>query len=115
MQIRQYLLMKKNYAFNGIAQNFCQLKNNSALKSREKDMEKITKDVEKLQEQSKSDQEAHVAAQKHFQAVSAGLSSNADGEDASLNDQLMSEFLTHYHFFEYSIYCLSVSFRFQQS
>ncbi|KAK3089416.1 hypothetical protein FSP39_003470 [Pinctada imbricata] len=52
--------------------------------------EKVGKDLERLQSQSTADQEAHEAAQKHYQAVSAGLSSNTDGEDASLNDQLIT-------------------------
>jgi structural maintenance of chromosome 2 len=39
----------------------------------------------------KEDQEAYTAAQNRFQAVSAGLSSNTDGEDATLNDQLLSK------------------------
>lgn len=33
------------------------------------------------------------AAKKHFQAVSAGLSSNDDGEAATLNDQLISKII----------------------
>lgn len=59
--------------------------------SKEKDMGKLGQELEKLQSQSTADQENHDAAQKHYQAVSAGLSSNTDGEAASLNDQLMSK------------------------
>lgn len=51
----------------------------------------MAKDLEKLQAQSNEDQEAYTAAQNRFQAVSAGLSSNTDGEDATLNDQLLSK------------------------
>ena len=47
--------------------------------------------LRKLQEASDTDKEAHAAAQKHYHAVSAGLSSNKDGEDASLNEQLMGK------------------------
>ncbi|XP_033737632.1 structural maintenance of chromosomes protein 2-like isoform X2 [Pecten maximus] len=60
------------------------------LQAKEKECGKVDSTLEKLQEQSKSDQEAHVAAQKHYQAATSGLSKNTDGEDASLNDQLMT-------------------------
>lgn len=54
-------------------------------------MSKLGQELEKLQAQSTTDQANHDLAQKHYQAVSAGLSSNTDGEAASLNDQLMSK------------------------
>lgn len=53
-------------------------------------MDKLAKQLEGLQKQSEADQDAHVAAQKHYQAVSAGLSSNDEGQAATLNDQLIS-------------------------
>ena len=53
-------------------------------------MEEVLK---KLGEKSKADEEAIAAAQGHFHAVSAGLSSNADGEDKTLADQLMGRYL----------------------
>ncbi|XP_070563660.1 structural maintenance of chromosomes protein 2-like [Ptychodera flava] len=61
----------------------------AALKSKEKEVEKINSSFTKLQDNSKEDAEAVTAAQKHFHAVSAGLSSNDDGEDKTLADQLM--------------------------
>ena len=64
-----------------------------ALKSKEKELGKLEKDLESLRQKSEQDHEAHTQAQKHFHAVSAGLSSNQDGEDASLNDQLMGRLL----------------------
>lgn len=64
----------------------------SALSTKQKEHEKLDKALKKLQDYTQQDQEAHSAAQKHFHAVSAGLSSNQDGEDASLNEQLMSEY-----------------------
>ncbi|XP_053395327.1 structural maintenance of chromosomes protein 2-like [Mercenaria mercenaria] len=64
--------------------------NTSAIKGREKDLEKLAKELEALQKQSEADQDAHVAAQKHYQAVSAGLSSNDDGQAATLNEQLIT-------------------------
>lgn len=71
-----------------------ELQNKKALVSKEKDMSKLGQELEKLQAQSTTDQANHDSAQKHYQAVSAGLSSNTDGEAASLNDQLMSKY-TH--------------------
>ncbi|XP_067137577.1 structural maintenance of chromosomes protein 2 [Centruroides vittatus] len=62
----------------------------STLKNKEKEMEKLLTKFLQLQETSKKDAEAVQAAQKHFQAVSAGLSSNAEGEEATLADQLMT-------------------------
>ena len=41
--------------------------------------------------------EAHAASQKHYHAVTAGLSTNEDGTDASLNDQLMGKFDVEYY------------------
>ncbi|XP_013783818.1 structural maintenance of chromosomes protein 2-like [Limulus polyphemus] len=58
--------------------------------SKEKQLQKLVCQLEKLQQDSKVDSEALTAAQKHFQAVSAGLSSNEDGEEATLADQLMT-------------------------
>ncbi|WAR24761.1 SMC2-like protein [Mya arenaria] len=64
--------------------------NNTAIKGREKDLEKLAKELENLEKQSDADKEAHTAAQKHYQAVTAGLSSNDDGQAATLNDQLIT-------------------------
>ena len=55
--------------------------------------------MKKLGEKSKADEEAIAAAQKHFHAVSAGLSSNADGEDKTLADQLMGSYLQDFLYF----------------
>ena len=43
-----------------------------------------------LLESSTRDQQALTDAQNHYHAVSAGLSSNTDGDDATLAEQLMS-------------------------
>lgn len=64
--------------------------NTAAIKGREKDLDKLAKELEGLQKQSEVDLDAHTAAQKHYQAVSAGLSSNDDGQAATLNDQLIT-------------------------
>ncbi|CAI9728869.1 maintenance of chromosomes 2-like [Octopus vulgaris] len=64
--------------------------NTKTIATREKDLEKILSATEKLQKQSIQDAEDFAAAQKHFHAVTAGLSSNDDGEAATLNDQLLT-------------------------
>lgn len=46
----------------------------------------------KLEQTSQADSNAVQAAQDHFHAVSAGLSSNEGGEDKTLADQVMSMF-----------------------
>ncbi|XP_077867621.1 structural maintenance of chromosomes protein 2-like [Saccoglossus kowalevskii] len=61
----------------------------ATLKSKEKEIEKFDSNFSKLQEKSKADADAVSAAQKHFHAVSAGLSSNDDGEDRTLADQMI--------------------------
>ena len=45
----------------------------------------------KLEQNTIADMAAVTEAQNHFHAVSAGLSSNKDGEDKTLTDQLMGE------------------------
>eukprot|EP00057_Strongylocentrotus_purpuratus_P033292 XP_790892.1 PREDICTED: structural maintenance of chromosomes protein 2-like [Strongylocentrotus purpuratus] len=61
----------------------------ATLKAKEKEIEKLTGSFTKLEEKCKENQEGVAQAQKHLQAVSAGLSSNEDGEDKTLADQLM--------------------------
>ena len=45
----------------------------------------------KIQTKSEEDTKAVKTAQDHFHAVSAGLSSNDDGEDQTLADQLLGK------------------------
>ena len=54
-------------------------------------MAKFEEELQRLVESSTCDQQALSDAQKHYHAVSAGLSSNTDGDDATLADQLMSK------------------------
>ncbi|KAM6187299.1 structural maintenance of chromosomes protein 2 isoform 1-T1 [Sarcoramphus papa] len=61
-----------------------------ALVSKEKEVKKIEKELNALQEASEKDAGALAAAQQHFNAVSAGLSSNDDGEEATLAGQMMT-------------------------
>ncbi|XP_025896559.1 structural maintenance of chromosomes protein 2 isoform X1 [Nothoprocta perdicaria] len=60
-----------------------------ALVSKEKEVKKIQEGLNALQETSKKDADALATAQKYFNAVSAGLSSNDDGEEATLAEQMM--------------------------
>ncbi|KAM6109743.1 structural maintenance of chromosomes protein 2 [Phoenicopterus ruber ruber] len=61
-----------------------------ALVSKEKEVKNIEKELNALQEASEKDARALAAAQQHFNAVSAGLSSNDDGEEATLARQMMT-------------------------
>lgn len=60
----------------------------ATIKGRDQALEKLAKEFECLHTQSSTDQEAHSAAQQHYHSVSAGLSTNDDGQAASLNAQL---------------------------
>ena len=48
--------------------------------------------LENLKQACQEAKDAHAASQKHYHAVTAGLSTNQDGNDASLNDQLMGKY-----------------------
>ncbi|XP_025958908.2 structural maintenance of chromosomes protein 2 [Dromaius novaehollandiae] len=61
-----------------------------ALASKEKEVKKMQEGLNALQEASKKDADALAVAQKRFNAVSAGLSSNDDGEEATLAGQMMT-------------------------
>ncbi|NXY18119.1 SMC2 protein, partial [Atrichornis clamosus] len=64
-------------------------KDSKLLVSKEKEVKKMEKELSVLQEESEKDAHALAAAQQHFNAVSAGLSSNQDGEEATLSGQMM--------------------------
>ena len=61
------------------------------MKEQEKAIQKNTANFEKLEQKCREDLEGVTTAQKHYQAVSAGLSSSDDGQDATLADQLMGK------------------------
>lgn len=63
----------------------------SQLQTKEKELKNLRDLLVKLEEKSQDDNKAVKAAQDHFHAVSAGLSSNEGGEDKTLADQIMSE------------------------
>ncbi|XP_021236824.1 structural maintenance of chromosomes protein 2 isoform X2 [Numida meleagris] len=62
----------------------------NAFTSKEKEIKKIQEGLNGLQEESKKDAEALATAQQHFNAVSAGLHSNDNGQGTSLADQMMT-------------------------
>ncbi|NWT11832.1 SMC2 protein, partial [Vireo altiloquus] len=64
-------------------------KDSKALASKEKEVKNLEKELSVSQEECEKDAQALAAAQQHFNAVSAGLSSNKDGEEATLSGQMM--------------------------
>ena len=68
------------------------LQSSSQLTSKQKTSEKLESHIQSFEEQSVADTQAVSKAQEHYHAVSAGLSSNDDGEDKTLADQLMGIF-----------------------
>ncbi|XP_045879656.1 structural maintenance of chromosomes protein 2 isoform X2 [Meles meles] len=66
------------------------IEDSRTLAAKEKEVKKITGGLNALQEASNKDAEALAAAQQHFNAVSAGLSSNEDGAEATLAGQMMA-------------------------
>lgn len=65
------------------------MQNKKTVASREKDLQKMVAELEKMKIESEQDTADYSAAQKHFHAVSAGLSANDDGAAATLNEQLL--------------------------
>lgn len=57
---------------------------------KEKEVSKFTDQLQALQEEGQKDSAALEAAEQHFRAVSAGLSTNEDGEEATLAGQMMT-------------------------
>ncbi|CAN0308224.1 unnamed protein product [Bubo scandiacus] len=65
-------------------------KESKSLMSKEKGVKKTEEELNALQEASRKDAGALAVAQQHFNAVSAGLSSSDDGEEATLAGQMMT-------------------------
>lgn len=63
------------------------------LKSKESELNKVSDVLVELQKKSEEDTKGVKSAQDHFHAVSAGLSSNDEGEDQTLADQLLGMYL----------------------
>uniref|UniRef100_H0VBS3 Structural maintenance of chromosomes protein n=1 Tax=Cavia porcellus TaxID=10141 RepID=H0VBS3_CAVPO len=66
------------------------LEDSKTLGAKEKEVKNITDRLQGLQEASNRDAEALAAAQQHFNAVSAGLSSTEDGAEATLAGQMIA-------------------------
>lgn len=64
-------------------------KDEDALKEKEAQMKQVGGLFQNLKEADESGRKAFVDAQKRFQAISAGLDMNEDGEAASLQEQLI--------------------------
>uniref|UniRef100_A0AAY4CY47 Structural maintenance of chromosomes protein n=1 Tax=Denticeps clupeoides TaxID=299321 RepID=A0AAY4CY47_9TELE len=60
------------------------------LASKETEVSKATEHLQTLEAEGKKDAEALEAAQQHFRAVTAGLSTNEDGEEATVQGQMMT-------------------------
>lgn len=63
-----------------------------ALNQKNEELSKVQAIFDSLREADKQDAEALAAAQKKFQAVSSGLLESDDGENATLQDQLMGKY-----------------------
>lgn len=57
---------------------------------KEKEVSKLMEQLQAVQEEGQKDSAALEAAEQHFKAVSAGLSTNEDGEEATLAGQMMA-------------------------
>lgn len=62
----------------------------NALQKKEAEMQRTGDMFQNLKDADEADAKAFADAQKRFEAVSAGLSTNEDGEAATLQDQLMA-------------------------
>lgn len=78
---RKLKLIQKNLA-----------KDEEALKSKEAQMANVGDLFQSLREADENDSKAFSEAQKRFQAISAGLDMNEDGQATSLQEQLTSKF-----------------------
>lgn len=79
---RKLKLVQKNVA-----------KDEEALQAKESQMAKVGGLFQTLREADEADTKAFSDAQKRFQAISAGLDVNEDGQAASLQEQLTSELI----------------------
>lgn len=57
---------------------------------KENEVSKLMEQLKALQEEGQKESAALEAAEQHFRAVSAGLSTNEDGEEATLAGQMMT-------------------------
>lgn len=57
---------------------------------KEREVSKVLEQLVAVQEEGQKEKDALEVAEKHFRAVSAGLSTNEDGEEATLAGQMMA-------------------------
>lgn len=63
----------------------------AALTSKEQELAKVQNLFQSLKDADAADTEAFAASQRKFEAVSAGMDVNEDGEAETLQEQLMSK------------------------
>lgn len=63
-----------------------------AIENKQKEGEKLQGTFDTMRAKDKADQDALAAAEKRLQAISSGMYSAGDGEDATLQEQLISKF-----------------------
>lgn len=74
---------------------FCEPQENALLSAKEAELEQMQQVLQELKEQSVQAEEAMKAAKVHFQAVSAGMSTGADGQAETLAQQKMGKLWLH--------------------
>ena len=84
-------------SYLGVTFQCFRIQNTSQVDSKEKAIKKLDGQLEIWEGKSREDSEGVTELQNHYHAVSAGLSSNADGEDKTLADQLMGKLFRVYH------------------
>lgn len=69
---------------------FCHFQDKKMLVVKEREVSKVLEQLVAVQEEGQKEKDALEVAEKHFRAVSAGLSTNEDGEEATLAGQMMA-------------------------
>ncbi|NWT61605.1 SMC2 protein, partial [Erythrocercus mccallii] len=87
LDLKKQNLTREEVKYNDLVTHM--QKDSKALLSKEKEVKNLEEELNVLLEESEKDANALAAAQQHFNAVSAGLSSNKDGEEATLSGQMM--------------------------
>lgn len=69
---------------------FLHIQDKKMLIVKEREVSKVMEQLLAMQEEGQKENAALEVAEKHFRAVSAGLSTNEDGEEATLAGQMMT-------------------------
>ncbi|NXC70270.1 SMC2 protein, partial [Anhinga anhinga] len=88
LDLKKQNLKKEEHKHNELVKSREEI--SKALMSKEKNIKKIEDQLHALEEASKKHADALAEAQKHFNAVSVGLSSNDNGEEATFAEQMMT-------------------------